>query len=110
MTQSFMGDKACWLEHMALNSTTGLDPEGVKLRASEGLFGVDYFFPGYAVWAKIIEAAADLGYDTNNLVRVPSGFRAQGLEDCCKLMSAWLQANRMCFLKADQQSSAVYII
>ena len=41
----------------------------MRLRASEGLFGVDYFFPGYAVWAKLIEAAADLGYDTNNLVR-----------------------------------------
>ena len=27
MTQSFMGDKACWLEHMALNATDGMDPE-----------------------------------------------------------------------------------
>lgn len=69
MTQSFMGDKQCWMEHMALNSTDGLDPEGIRLRASEGLLGVDYFFPGYAVWAGPIEAAADLGYDTNNLVR-----------------------------------------
>ncbi len=56
------------MEHMALNSTDGLDPEGIRLRASEGLLGVDYFFPGYAVWAGLIEAAADLGYDTNNLV------------------------------------------
>lgn len=69
MMQSFMGDKQCWMEHMALNSTDGLDPEGIRLRASEGLLGVDYFFPGYAVWAGLIEAAADLGYDTNNLVR-----------------------------------------
>ncbi|KAK9918842.1 hypothetical protein WJX75_007445 [Coccomyxa subellipsoidea] len=68
MTQSFMGDKACWLEHMALDNNTGLDPEGVRLRASEGLLGVDYFFPGYAVWAKLIEAAADMGYETNNLI------------------------------------------
>lgn len=30
---------------------------------------MDYFFPGYAVWAKLIQAAADMGYDTNNLVR-----------------------------------------
>ncbi len=32
---------------MALNPDTGLDPESpeVKLRASEGLLGVDYFFP-----------------------------------------------------------------
>ena len=61
MTRTFMADKACWLEHMALNASTGLDPEGVKLRASEGLLGVDYFFPGYAVWAKLIEAAARHG-------------------------------------------------
>ena len=33
------------LQHMALDSMTGLDPEGVALRATEGLFGVDYFFP-----------------------------------------------------------------
>lgn len=33
------------LQHMALDSETGLDPEGVALRATEGLFGVDYFFP-----------------------------------------------------------------
>ena len=57
-----MGDKQCWTEHMALNSTDGLDPEGIKLRASEGLLAVDYFFPGYAVWAGMIHAAADLGY------------------------------------------------
>ena len=68
MTQSFMGDKQCWMEHMSLNATDGLDPEGIALRASEGLLGIDYFFPGYAVWAGLIEAAADLGYDTNNLV------------------------------------------
>ena len=32
-------------QHMALDSMTGLDPEGVALRATEGLLGVDYFFP-----------------------------------------------------------------
>ena len=26
--------------------------------------------PGYHVWAKVIEALADVGYDTNNLVRL----------------------------------------
>ena len=24
---------------------------------------MDYFFPGYHVWAKLIESLADLGYD-----------------------------------------------
>ena len=48
--------------------STGLDPEGVALRASEGLSAVDFLMPGYFVWGKIIEALADVGYDTNNLV------------------------------------------
>ena len=26
---------------------------------------------GYFVWAKLIEALADLGYDANNIVRAP---------------------------------------
>jgi Lecithin:cholesterol acyltransferase len=49
--------------------STGLDPEGVALRASEGLAAVDFLMPGYFVWGKIIEALADVGYETNNLVR-----------------------------------------
>jgi Lecithin:cholesterol acyltransferase len=54
---------------MALNFSSGLDPEGVKLRAAEGLGAVDYFMPGYFVWAKLIEALADMDYDSNSLVR-----------------------------------------
>ena len=29
---------------------------------------MDYFFPGYHVWAKLIESLADLGYDANTMV------------------------------------------
>jgi len=25
----------CWVQHMQLNYTTGLDPDGIRLRASE---------------------------------------------------------------------------
>jgi len=50
--------------------STGLDPEGVALRASEGLAAVDFLMPGYFVWGKIIEALADIGYETNTLVRL----------------------------------------
>ena len=69
MTQGLFANKSCWMEHMALNATNGLDPAGIKLRAAEGLLGVDYFMPGYFVWAKLIEALADVGYDSNNVVR-----------------------------------------
>ena len=61
----------CWLKHMALDPETGLDVPGINLRAAHGLEAVDYFVPGYAVWAKLIQALADLGYDSNNLVCVP---------------------------------------
>lgn len=47
---------------------TGLDPPGVKVRASTGLEAVDYFVAGYHVWARLIGAFVDLGYDANNLV------------------------------------------
>ena len=42
---------------------------GIGLRSAMGLEALDYFVPGYAVWAKLIEALGDLGYDSNNLVR-----------------------------------------
>ena len=57
------------MTHMALDEKTGMDPEGVRLRAAAGLEAVDFFMPGYHVWAKIIEALADVGYDANSIVR-----------------------------------------
>lgn len=40
-----MADKDCWLQLMSLDPVTGLDPEGTRLRAHEGLDGVDFFVP-----------------------------------------------------------------
>ena len=73
MTQSFFGNSSCWFEHMQLDMEDGMDPVGgdIKLRAAEGLEAVDFFFPGYHVWAKLIESLADLGYDSGNLVCNP---------------------------------------
>lgn len=68
MPQAILSNSECWVEHMQLNQSTGLDPEGVMLRASEGLAAVDFLMPGYYVWAKIIQAFADLGYDPNMLI------------------------------------------
>ena len=71
MTQSFFKNSTCWFEHMKLDPETGMDPQDqeIRLRAAEGLEAVDFFFPGYHVWAKLIESLADIGYDSNNLVR-----------------------------------------
>jgi hypothetical protein len=51
-----------------MGSKEGMSQADLSGCGSQGLLGVDYFFPGYAVWAKLIEAAADMGYETNNLV------------------------------------------
>lgn len=69
MAQTLFADVDCWLKHMTLDNDTGVDVPGINLRAAVGLEAVDYFVPGYAVWAKLVEALADLGYDSNNLVR-----------------------------------------
>ena len=34
----------CWLYHMMLNETTGLDPDNIKLRSIPGPTGADYLF------------------------------------------------------------------
>ncbi|GIL78558.1 hypothetical protein Vretifemale_7931, partial [Volvox reticuliferus] len=75
MVQAFVTDPACWFRHMELDPVTGLDPEGIKIRAAVGLEAVDYFIQGYWVWGKLVEALADVGYDSNNLVSMPYDWR-----------------------------------
>lgn len=67
MLQQFVLNQRCWLEHVMLNRSTGLDPEGIKLRPAYGLEAADYVIGGYWVWGKIIENLADIGYDSNNM-------------------------------------------
>jgi hypothetical protein len=80
MMQKLLLDKQCWLDHVMLDKyiivsplapllsflrqqinyathcrETGLDPEGIKLRAATGLEAADYLFPGYWVWGKLIQ-------------------------------------------------------
>lgn len=68
MAQTLFANVDCWLQHMALDENTGLDKPGINLRAATGLEAVDYFVPGYAVWAKMVQALGDIGYDSNTLV------------------------------------------
>ncbi|KAG2454537.1 hypothetical protein HYH02_000382 [Chlamydomonas schloesseri] len=75
MVQAFLTDAACWFRHMELDTVSGLDPEGIKLRAALGLEAVDYFIQGYWVWGKLVEALADVGYDSNTLVSMPYDWR-----------------------------------
>uniref|UniRef100_A0AAV1T5W7 Phospholipid:diacylglycerol acyltransferase n=1 Tax=Peronospora matthiolae TaxID=2874970 RepID=A0AAV1T5W7_9STRA len=67
MLQQFMMNQKCWLEHMMLNRSTGIDPDGIKLRAAKGLEAADYLIGGFWVWGKLVENLAEIGYDSNNL-------------------------------------------
>ncbi|KAK9802858.1 hypothetical protein WJX73_009777 [Symbiochloris irregularis] len=67
MGRTALRDLDCWLTHMRLDPKTGEDPEGIKLRALEGLEAIEWFMPGYAVWAKMTEGLSDIGYDPNML-------------------------------------------
>ncbi|KAF9419747.1 hypothetical protein BGZ94_009318 [Podila epigama] len=67
MFKAVLLDKDCWISNMRLDSETGLDPEGIRLRAAQGLEAADYLFQGYWVWAPVIKNLAAIGYDNNNM-------------------------------------------
>ncbi|KAH9385678.1 phospholipid:diacylglycerol acyltransferase [Nematocida major] len=52
-----------WLESMKLNTETGLDPIGIKVRACAGLESSDFSIPGMWFWWKIVENLSHIGYD-----------------------------------------------
>ena len=45
--RALFSDRHCWREHVALDPRTGMDPEGVRLRAAEGFEAADYFMGEY---------------------------------------------------------------
>ncbi|KFK33912.1 hypothetical protein AALP_AA5G076700 [Arabis alpina] len=57
----------CWLEHLSLDSETGLDPPGIRVRAVPGLVAADYLAPCYFAWSVLIENLAKIGYEGKNL-------------------------------------------
>lgn len=67
MLRTLLMDKECWIDHLRLNPHTGQDPEGIRLRAAQGLEAADFILPGFWVWARIISNLAEIGYDHNSL-------------------------------------------
>lgn len=68
MLRTMVLDKACWLRHIMLDETTGLDPPGIKLRAAQGFEAADFFVAGYWIWNKILQNLAVIGYEPDNMV------------------------------------------
>ncbi|ORZ11249.1 Lecithin:cholesterol/phospholipid:diacylglycerol acyltransferase, partial [Absidia repens] len=67
MIQLIITNKSAWFELMKLDPTTGLDPEGIKLRAAEGFDAAEYVLPGYWIWSKVLKNLSAIGYDTTNM-------------------------------------------
>ncbi|ORZ17995.1 phospholipid/diacylglycerol acyltransferase [Absidia repens] len=67
MLRLLLSDRNAWKQLIKLDPVTGLDPEGIKLRASEGFTGAEYILPGYWIWAKVIENLSAIGYDSNTM-------------------------------------------
>jgi phospholipid:diacylglycerol acyltransferase len=66
MMRALLVDKPNWKRHIMLDTNTGLDPPGVKLRAAQGFDAADFFITGYWIWSKILENLATIGYDPTN--------------------------------------------
>lgn len=67
MIYLILTDPQCWLDLFSVNKTTGLDKDGTKVRADTGFTSIDFFVPGYWVWAKILINLADIGYDPQSM-------------------------------------------
>lgn len=65
MIRNVLFDKEKWVKHLSLDTVTGLDPPGVRVRAAKGLDAASYFAAGYWIWSKIIQNLAAVGYDIN---------------------------------------------
>lgn len=75
MLRILLLDKDCWLEHLKLDVHNMMDPEGIRVRAAQGLESSDFVLPGYWMWSKIIQNLAEVGYDHKNLVMAPYDWR-----------------------------------
>lgn len=67
MIRAVLTDKDRWVEAMAVDLETGLDPPGYKVRAAQGLDAASEFIQGYWVWQKVVQNLAAIGYDTSTM-------------------------------------------
>ncbi len=75
MAKTFLADRHCWREHLALQPTTGMDPPRIRVRSAQGFEAADNFIATYWVWSKIIENLADVGYDGSSMTMMSYDWR-----------------------------------
>eukprot|EP01134_Creolimax_fragrantissima_P000514 CFRG0514T1 len=67
MGTNVASDPNCWIKQMRLDPDTGLDPEGIKLRAVSGFSGSTQFNELFWIWNMVISNLVAVGYDANTL-------------------------------------------
>ncbi|KAG5511083.1 hypothetical protein GH5_07289 [Leishmania sp. Ghana 2012 LV757] len=67
MIYLILSDPQCWLDLFSMDKKTGMDRNDTKVRADSGFASVDFFVPGYWVWAKVLINLADIGYDPQSM-------------------------------------------
>ncbi|GEQ72793.1 hypothetical protein JCM33374_g6481 [Metschnikowia sp. JCM 33374] len=80
MLRTMVLDKTCWLKHIKLDPETGLDPPNIKIRASSGFDGSDFFVAGYWIWNKILQNLAVIGYGPENMISATYDWRLAYLD------------------------------
>jgi len=65
--RGFFTETECWRQHLSLDPITGMDPDGIRIRAAQGFEAADYFMTTYWVWNKLIENLAAVGYDGSTM-------------------------------------------
>jgi phospholipid:diacylglycerol acyltransferase len=65
--KSFVNNPDCWKTHLSLDPVTGLDPDPIRLRASQGFEAADFWTSAFWVWDRIIRNLAAVGYDESNM-------------------------------------------
>ena len=65
--RSFATDSECWKVHLSLDARTGKDPEGIRLRPSQGFEAADFWTSAFWVWDRVIRNLAAVGYDGSNM-------------------------------------------
>jgi len=73
--RGFFTETDCWIQHLMLDSTSGMDPPNIRVRAAQGFEAADYFMPGYWVWGKMIKNLAAVGYDSSTMSMEPYDWR-----------------------------------
>ncbi|KAG5510643.1 hypothetical protein JKF63_06941 [Porcisia hertigi] len=75
MIYLILSDPQCWLDMFSMHKKTGMDRNDTKVRADSGFASVDFFVPGYWVWAKVLINLADIGYDPQSMAVITYDWR-----------------------------------